>query len=57
MGSVGLADGAETKAFVQALELNDFEMLEGKNFQEVLPDDTQYRGYEGLVALRDTTAK
>jgi hypothetical protein len=45
------------EVLVQALQKNDFEMIEGKNFQQILPVDTQYRGYEGLVALRDTTAK
>jgi hypothetical protein len=45
------------EAFIEALKKNDFEMIEGKNFQQILPVDTQYRGYEGLVALRDTTAK
>jgi hypothetical protein len=57
MGSAGLAEGADTEAFIQALQKNDFEMIEGKNFQQILPGDTQYRGYEGLVALRDTTTK
>jgi len=57
MGSAGLAEGADTEALIQALQQNDFEMIEGKNFQQILPGDTQYRGYEGLVALRDTTAK
>ena len=57
MGSAGLPEGADTKALIQALKQNDFEMIEGKNFQQILPSDTQYRGYEGLVALRDTTAK
>ena len=57
MGSVGLAEGADTEALIKALQQNDFEMIEGKNFQQILPGDTQYRGYEGLVALRDITAK
>ena len=57
MGSAGLAEGADTEALIQALKQNDFEMIEGKNFQQILPADTQYRGYEGLVVLRDTTAK
>lgn len=57
MGSAGLAEGADTEALIQALKKNGFEMIEGKNFQQILPYDTQYRGYEGLVALRDTTAK
>jgi hypothetical protein len=45
------------EALIQSLQKNDFEKLEGKNFQQILPVDTPYRGYEGLVALRDTTAK
>ena len=57
MGSVGLGEGADTEALIQALQQYDFEMIEGKNFQQILPGDTQYRGYEGLVALHDTTAK
>ncbi|MFK7851784.1 MAG: hypothetical protein AB8D78_12485 [Akkermansiaceae bacterium] len=57
MGSAGLAEGADTEALIQALKQNDFEMIEGKNFQQILPSGTPYRGYEGLVALRDTTAK
>ena len=57
MGSAGLAEGADTEALIQALKQNEFEMIEGKNFQQILPIDTQYRGYEGLVALRDTTAR
>lgn len=44
------------EALIQALQINDFDMIEGKNFQQILPADTPYRGYEGLVALRDTTA-
>ena len=57
MGSAGLAKGADTEALIQGLKQNDFAMIEGKNFQQILPADTTYRGYEGLVALRDTTAK
>ena len=57
MGSAGLAEGADTEALIQALKQNDFEMIEGKNFQQILPADAHYRGYDGLVALRDTTAK
>lgn len=57
MGSAGLAEGADTEALVHALKLNDFEVIKGKSFQQILPSDTQYHGYEGLVALRDTTAK
>lgn len=57
MGFLGLAEGANTEALIQALKINHFERIEGKNFQQVLPIDTPYRGYEGLVALRDTTAK
>ncbi len=56
-GAAGLAEGADTEALIQALKQNDFEMIKGKNFQQILPGDTQHRGYEGLVALRDTTAK
>ena len=57
MGFLGLAEGANTEALIQALKINHFERIEGKNFQQVLPIDTPYRGYEGLVVLRDTTAK
>ena len=57
MGSAGLAKGADTEALIQALEQNGFKLIEGKNFQQILPADTENRGYEGLVALRDTTAK
>jgi hypothetical protein len=57
MGSAGLPEGADTEALIQGLKQNDFAMIEGKNFQQILPADTTYRGYEGLVALRDTTAK
>jgi len=57
MGSAGLAEGADTESLIQELKQNDFEMIEGKNFQQFLPGDTQHRGYDGLIALRDTTAK
>ena len=57
MGSAGLAEGEDTEALIQELKQNDFEMIEGKSFQQILPGDTQNRGYEGLIALRDTTAK
>jgi hypothetical protein len=45
------------EALIKALQKDDFEIIEGKNFQQILPVDTPYTGYEGLVALRDTTAK
>lgn len=57
MGSAGLADGADIEKLIQALQQNDFEMIERKTFDQIVPDDTQSRGYEGLVTLRDTTAK
>jgi hypothetical protein len=57
MGSAGLAAGVGTEALIQALQKNDFERIEGKTFDQIVPGDTQSRGYEGLVALRDTTAK
>lgn len=57
MGSAGLAKRADTEALIQAFKHHDFEMIDGKNFQQILPANTKYRGYEGLVALRDTTAK
>lgn len=44
------------EALIQTLQKNDFEIIEGTNFQQILPADTPYRGYEGLVALRDTTS-
>lgn len=57
VGSVGLSDGVDAKAIIQALQQNQFERIEGKTFEQVLPRDTQSRGYEGLDAFRDTTAK
>ena len=57
MGSAGLVEGADTDALIQALQQNDFEMIEGKSFQQILPGDMQHRGHERLVALRDTTAR
>ncbi len=55
LGSVEMTVPSEE--LVQALQKNDFEMIAGKNFQQVLPVDTPYTGYEGLVALRDRSAK
>ncbi|QTN32631.1 hypothetical protein HZ994_09890 [Akkermansiaceae bacterium] len=55
LGSVEMAVASEV--LVQALQKNDFEMIAGKNFQQILPVDTPYTGYEGLVALRDRSAK
>ena len=56
-GSAGLAEGLDIEALIQALQQNGFEVLEGKTFEEIVPGDTRSRGDEGLVALRDTTAK
>lgn len=41
---------------IEDLKKNDFEVINGKNFQQILPADTSSSGDEGLVALRDTTA-
>jgi hypothetical protein len=57
MGSAGLAAGVGTEALIQALQNNDFERIEGKTFDQIVAGDTQSRGNQGLVALRDTTAK
>lgn len=57
IGSAGLAEGADTEALIQALKQHDFEMVEGKTFEQIVPGNTPSRGYEGLIALRDTTAK
>jgi hypothetical protein len=32
-------------------------MIEEKTFKQIVPGNTQSRGYEGLVALREITAK
>jgi hypothetical protein len=55
MGSASLAEEVSTEALIQTLQQNDFELIEGKTFAQILPGDMQSRDYEGLVALRDTT--
>ena len=46
-----------TEALILALQKNGFETIEGKTFEQFVPDDTQSRDYSGVIALRDTTAK
>jgi hypothetical protein len=57
LGSTVLAEGVNTEALIQALKQNDFELVEGKTFEQMVPSDTKSRGFKGLVAVRDTTAK
>jgi len=57
LGSADLAEGVDTEALIHALQQNDFEMIEGKTFEQIVPGDTPSRAYTGVVALRDTTAK
>jgi hypothetical protein len=57
LGSAALPAGVDTEALIQSLKQNDFELVEGKTFEQIVPADTKSRGFEGLVAVRDTTAK
>jgi hypothetical protein len=57
LGSAELAEGVGTGAFILALQQNGFETIEGKTFEQFVPDDTQSRAYSGVIALRDTIAK
>lgn len=57
LGSAGLSEGVDTEAIIQALQQNGFEKIEGKTFEQIAAGDSQSRGYEGVVALRDTTAR
>jgi hypothetical protein len=55
--SLGSAENAvTTEALIQVLQQNDFDLIEGKTFDEILPDDIPSDAYVGMVALRDTTA-
>lgn len=56
LGSAGLSEGVDTKAIIKALQQNGFVKIEGKTFEQIVPVEMQSSGYEGLVALRDSTA-
>jgi len=49
--------GVSPSTFIQALQQNGFETIEGKTFEQVVPRDDQSRAYIGIVALRDRTVK
>lgn len=49
--------GVSPSTFIQALQENGFETIEGKTFEQVVPRDYQSRVYIGIVTLRDTTVK
>ena len=49
--------GVSPSTFIQALQQNGFEIIEGKTFEQVVPTDYQSRAYVGIRALRDTTVK
>ena len=51
--------GVSPSAFIQALKQNGFETIEGKTFEQFVPDKdlSRSRGFVGIVALRDTTVK
>ncbi|MFZ9937772.1 MAG: hypothetical protein ACO3JG_12070 [Luteolibacter sp.] len=57
LGSAAVPAGVDTEALIQDLTQNDFELVDGKTFEQTVPAETKSRGFEGLVAARDTTVK
>ena len=51
------ANEVSNEALVQSFQQNGFEMIAGKTFDQILPDDIPSSAYVGMVALRDATAK
>jgi len=57
LGSAGIAGGVTAEALVQALHRNDFETIQDKTFEQIVPTSLSSSAYTGLVALRDTSIK
>lgn len=57
VGSLSLPVEFASDTLVQALQENGFERVEGRTFAEIVPGDRDSSSYEGLIALRDTTAE
>ena len=57
LGSAGIAEGVTAEALIQALHRNDFETIQDKTFEQIVPSSLSSNAYTGLVALRDTTIK
>jgi hypothetical protein len=57
MGSAGIAEGVTAELLIQALHRNDFETIQDKTFEQIVPSSLSSSAYTGLVALRDTTIK
>ena len=56
--SLGSAENTVSiEALIQSFQKNGFEIIAGKTFDQILPDDISSGAYVGMVALRDTTAK
>ena len=57
LGSAGIAEGVTAEALIHALHRNDFETIQDKTFEQIVPSSLSSKAYTGLVALRDTTIK
>ena len=57
LGSAGIAEGVTAEALIQDLHRNDFETIQDKTFEQIVPSALSSSAHTGLVALRDTTIK